>query len=221
MKKLPVTRPALFAVTTAAALLFSAASACATVVLQFSSSTVYASNWADSTGNGGGNLSWGVIIDTGDDGFETGYGPWQIDPSAAGSAQSLRDINGHISDDMLFLSSAAMASIVVANDGSTLGMNRILSIVGIPVDANSPINEQNHFQIVWFDQGLTSFSESQKYGLFSHPSFILPFDGGFETFTGVFAGADPLKPMTHTFVPEPASAGLLALAGLVLLRRRR
>ena len=79
------------------------------------------------------------------------------------------------------------------------------------------------FRIIWFDTTVTGGTAlaGQEYGTLENAAFLIPGDGATVPFTTLFAGADPLKQMTHTFVPEPSAAllGLLGVAGL--LRRRR
>lgn len=219
MKKSPILRAA------AAAFLLSAAGAQATVTLQFSSATLFATNWANSGGAGGGTLVWGILIDTTGNGFLPAFGGYSGQGASVITAtpQTLLT-NGSFAptDDVLFLSPNLMSLTTNTNDGAELGMNRIGALANIPMSQNG-INDGDAFAIVWFNQlpGGSSLV-GQRFGIFTNASFVLPADGSTTPFTTVFTGPDPLKPMTGLMdTPEPSTLLLSALGALGLLRRRR
>lgn len=213
----------------AAALLFTAGSAPATVTLQFSTASIYATNWANAAGAGGSTLVWGIIVDTAGNGFEDFYSSSGVTFTGA-TGQSLHvgttGAPGPLTDDYLFLSPNAMSlTNSSGTDATVSGMNRITSIANIPY-GTAGIGSGDAFRLVWFDRTVlngNSPSFLEKFGFFGDASFVIPPDGNTQPFTSIFVGADPLKPMNTHFdiTPEPSSALLGLLGAVGLLRRRR
>lgn len=201
--------------------LAAATASSASVTLQFSSPTFgMATNWADSSGVGGSRLVWGIVIDTAGNGFDSHF--FQGVNFATAGGQSLLTPEGNASDDYLWLSSNLMATPNATYDGMVPGNNAITNITSIGYNS-AGVNAGDAFAIVWFDR--TSFSGISNYGdafgIFTDSSFIIPPDSYTVSFAPLFAGADSLKLMTGSLVPEPSTAllGLLGIAGLI--RRRR
>ena len=201
------------------ALLLAASSAFGTVTLQFSNTTNSTANFANGVGTGGSTLLWGVVIDAGGNGFNTSYEP------GLSYTAGLQTLAG--TDDVVWIQGTMIlfTDTQVTNgqaDGQAVGDNRVTTASGVSFGVNG-IGTGDAFRIIWFDvtaQGGTA-QAGQKYGTLENAAFVIPGDGSTVPFTTFFAGADPLKQMTHTFVPEPSAAllGLLGVAGL--LRRRR
>lgn len=217
-----------------AALLCLSPCAQASITFQFSNTSIYATNWADSAGGSEQRLYWGVIVDRDGDGLAVNYSVTGLnfgvfDRFGRTVGQSLIDGAGNTTDDVLFVSPVLMVPVSagqVGRDGSELGVNRITSIANIPFLPGTDVGDP--FYLVWFDHsgavgtmpvGVPVVGE--KFGIFGDPSFTMPTDGMTSQFLTPFVGPDPLRPMTHAFVPEPSvsALGMLGLSGL--LRRRR
>jgi len=207
----------------------------ATIVLSFSSPPQgLATNWANGAGEGGKHLVWGVIVDRNCDGLATTYLPAGVNFVTAGanntSGQSLLDGSGSLTDDLLFVSPAAMVTIpaaFVGVDGSVSGLNMLPSSGVMPYLQG--INTGDPFYVVWFDTEMGSSGAAPSgvpqagdaFGIFSHPDLLIPSDGSNQPYYFTFAGADPLRTMTHAWAPEPSSAGLGLLGAALLMRRQR
>ncbi len=204
-------------------LLLGASSASATVTLQFGSTSIYATNWANGSGTGGANMVWGIIIDTARDGFDFNSSGYFFNLSITAGGQSLKDGQGAASDDFMVISPALMTNVPNTNDGATLGQNRITALASVPY-GESGIDVGDSFVIVWFDRtalggGQTGYGE--RFGIFSNPSLTIPADAQTFSYASAFTGPDALKPMSFGFIPEPSSALLGLLGATGLLRRRR
>lgn len=209
------------------ALALSAASAVATVTVQFSSATVYASNFANAAGAGGSTLVWGIVIDTAGDGFDFSNPLISYKPGSSLTAggQVLTSGNDQVSDDFLYIATTPMSLVSAAQsgtDGALQGMNRVTSLANIPFGSFG-IGVGDAFAIVWFDEtavGATT-QGGDKFGAILNPAFTIAADSTTTPYTSVFAGAEPLQQMNFSFVPEPSSALLGLLGAVGLLRRRR
>lgn len=217
-----------------AALAFFAAQASsfATVTLIFSTGGTIATNWANSAGQGGTTLAWGVIVDRDGNGLAANYSTAGIDYSAITSPagrtpQTLTDGNDQLTDDILFMSPIGMTLVNASpTDGALTGQNRINAIASVQMLPG--FNAGDRFYLVWFDQVVAPASSptgsplaGQKFGIFGDVSFVLQGDGSTVSYAPAFTGAEPMKQMNYTFVPEPATAVLSLLGALGLLRRRR
>ncbi len=206
-----------------AALLLGASAASATVTLQFTTSSIYATNFANSTGVGGSTMVWGIVIDTARDGFDFNGSGYFFNVSMTAGGQSLLDGSGAPSDDFLFISPALMNLVPGVNDGAAVGQNRITSIVNVPYGSNG-IDFGDAFAVVWFDRtalGGAQTSYGNPFGTVTNALFTIPADASVTSYAAAFAGPDPLKPMTYAFIPEPSCAVLGLLGAFGLLRRRR
>ncbi len=206
-------------------LLLGASGAFATVTLQFGSSAIYASNWANGAGVGGSNLVWGIIVDADGDGFDfNDTSNYRSGVSLTAGAQTLTTYaTNQVSDDVLYISPALMTLVVSTVDGAATGMNRVTAIANMPMNGN--VGTGDNFVIVWFDRTALggTLQAGDKFGVFGNGIFTLPAESATQPYTSAFTGPDALKPLGFYWqgIPEPSSLLLGLLGGLGFLRRRR
>jgi hypothetical protein len=201
----------------------------AAVSLIFSSaSTGRATNWLDGNGVSTTKMVWGIVVDTGGNGFKPGeYLSGFSYPSGGPPPYVLQTASGP-TDDLLILSANLMVSLGAPSDGAPSGMNQLTFLSAFSYADGTPeqIVEGDKFRIIWFDQTvLTGSAETGTlYGMFELPLLnTMPAnDGGTYSKSSEFAGADAPKAMAYQLVPEP-TAVLLSMAGLLsfVLRRDR
>lgn len=223
-----------------AALIAPGVAGAATMSLQFSQiSSNIATNWANGAGEAGKNMAWGIVVDRNGDGLAGSFAVTGVNYGiGTTTGQSLLDASGTATDDMLFMSPISMVTLAAnfnGNDGAVSGQNFISAIVTVPFLAG--VNTGDSFHLIWFDTDFGSSAATvygapqvgESYGIFSDASFIVPGEGHTTSYSAVFDGVDPLKPMTNTWssglaaapTPEPSSMLLGLLGALDLLRRRR
>jgi hypothetical protein len=179
-------------------------------------------------------LVWGIIVDVSGNGFAgtTGTNPYDGGFSFATSLSpiALTVNGGNATDDVLYLSGAAMAKTTNVNDNAA-NQYRPTLIAGIPFGGAVAANRA--FAVVWFDKvGLIGTATTGTYyGVVTTPttvdpnqSLVLPADGAGLNYSKNFLGneaANPANLSLGTPVPEPSAALLGGLGLLGLLRRRR
>jgi hypothetical protein len=206
-----------------------AGTASATTTLQFSvTNTARATGFSDSAGLVGVNgMRWGIVIDTAGDGFDggtVGDGYATFDNSVSGFLSK----GAAVTDDYFFTpASLPTTSTQTATGTDPGGAGGIVSAALAPngTDLQIPgVTTADPFAIIWFESAPNVIGAN--YGLFNHPSFLLPASGTSVSFASVFAGAsaDPIKAANLEIagIPEP-SRGILLLGGILglALRRRR
>lgn len=208
----------------------------ATVTYQFSSTSVYATNFLNGAGtNNTSTMVWGIVVDAAGNGFQ---GENALTPYDSGFTYSSASTLGGVvlnymstpstsvaSDDVLYISGNLMNLTTNTNDGSTLGINRITNLTGISY-TQPGVATGDTFRVIWFD--ITALggasADGTKYGMYDMPSLdTLQADPGTYNISAAFTGADTQKSMLYTLggVPEPSAALLGAIGALGLLRRRR
>jgi hypothetical protein len=206
--------------------------------IAFSSTTDFATNWGGPVGGSGdGNTAryvWGIIVDTGRNGFLDGsYVPGFSLNSAsttnnnAGTPVALSVAAG-VTDDFLIMSGFSMNLTTNTTDSAVVGQNRITGLnsfsYALGMDGGDP------YKIIWFN--LTSANNNNPggtataglaYGTFAPASLsTIPADGTASiSYAPAFDGVDSLKTMAFTVVPETSTSLLGAIGALALLRRRR
>jgi len=213
-----------------------AGAAQATVTLQMSSATNYATNFLSGTGTQA-LMAWGIVVDTAGTGFAgaTAANPYSSFGNITGGANgiTLSTVTGGLSTNVLYLSTNLMNATTNTTDGGSVGLNRITNLSSI-IFANG-VAAGKKYEVIWFDT--TSFggaSQGVKYGLYDMGTTVvpstgvaadlLPNDPGTYSLAPAWAGADSAKSMVATVgvaVPEPTAALLGAFGVLGLLRRRR
>ena len=203
----------------------------ASTVLQLGSGGTL-TNLQTNSGDASSALVWGLLVDTGGNGFQAGsYIPGFTfsDTTALAGGQFLSTSSG-VTDDRLFISSNFFAT-AGSTDGSA-GLSKPTNILlsystdGVGATGVSALGTQA-IAIVWFN-ALTKTGQQavngDKYGLFVLP-FTTPSDqaGGNLPYGSNFAGTDPVRTASLTInaVPEPSAVLLGAIGALGLLRRRR
>jgi len=208
----------------------------AAVTLSFSTTSVYASNFLNGSGSSDGaaaRMVWGVVVDVAGNGFggasaTSAYrGGFNLASTPGGVVMTTTTdgLDSVASDDVLFIAGSVMAQNSNANDGSAIGMNRLLSFSNLAYGTGGVAQGQS-FAIIWFDAlALTGTADTGlKYGVYEMTSLnTLPADPGTYALSPAFTGADAPKAMEYAInvVPEPSAALLGAIGVLGLLRRRR
>jgi len=205
----------------------------ATVSLQFSEpfSSGIASGFANAAGTPTNGMAWGIVVDTGNNGFSSSGGAYNsyATPTVAG----FLSVGGVLTDDYFIPSGAVTSDFSAQLEGDFTthgGAGTIDTISAIPVTPTSGavVSSGEAFGLIWL--ATSTANTGDKYGFLTHSggpaSFVLPTDGSFTGFGSDFTGTDAAKPASFTFtagtVPEPgmASLSLLGFAGLFLRRRR-
>lgn len=197
----------------------------AAVTLVFSSAPTRATNWLDGNGVSTTLMVWGIVVDTGGNGFKPGeylpdFAYASGSPGISPPPYTLQTESG-ATDDLLILSANLMGTVNSPVDGSSAGVNQITTLASIPYSPGSL--EGAKYRVIWFDQTVLSgiAQYGTRYGMFELPVLnTMPPDAQVLNVSSDFAGADPPKPMIYQLVPEPTAA-LLSTAGLISLLARR
>ncbi len=209
-----------------------AASSHATVTMGFndafdSANPTYGivSNLANAAGVVTNGMQWGIIVDTGGDGFSNGahYGAYAAGVTTAGFLSS----NGAATNDYYIPGTTtvdATTSGYKEGNGTIPGNGSILDDLTVnlgSVGATS-ISAGQSFALVWFATNTSGAGSS--YGIVTDASFVLPADGASSVeFGAPFGGNDATRPASFIIAPEPSRLLLLAfgMVGLVMRRRRK
>lgn len=180
-------------------------------------------------------MNWGIIIDTGNDGFAGGGTSYNA--YAAGVTTSgFLTYNGVVTNDYFL---AGGVTVDGTGQGYTDSFGRepthgtILDDIGggAPFNYTNGMAANESFALVWFGTktgGIYTSNAGDTYGFLTDASFKLPIDGS----SGAEFGAPwnvasiPTSTASNTFaslapVPEPSRVLLLGLGGLGLVARRR
>lgn len=197
------------------------------MTLQFASTTAVLTNLQNSAGLTNQTLVWGIVVDTGNNGFLPGVyfnnGLSLSDNAALPNGQFLSLSGGIPSDDRLYISSNLM-TLSGTGDGST-GFARPTNLTGL-VYSNG-VTQNDNFAIIWFDATTKTGQAAQpgdNYGFLTNPGLVIPADAGSSvSFASLFTGADAarLANLEIQGIPEPSAALIGAIGALGLLRRRR
>jgi len=206
--------------------------------IQFSNTTNFATNWGNASGTGtNGRYIWGIIVDSSgneflDGEYVAGFSLNSASPTAnnnAGTPVALSTSSG-VTDDYLVMSGFSMNLTTTAGDSGSVGINRITNLTSFSYA--SGMNGGDAYKIVWFDvTSANNFNPGGTanaglaYGTFAvtNPTYsTIPSDPtGSIAYAPAFAGADSVKTMSYTVVPETSTSLLGAIGALALLRRRR
>lgn len=201
----------------------------AAMTLQFASTSAVLTNLQNSAGLSNQTLVWGIVVDTGNNGFLSGlYGNNGLsftDNSAGGlpNGQFLSIANGGLeTDDRLYISTNLM-TLSGTGDNST-GFARPTNLSGL--NYTNGVTQGDAFALIWFDVTSKTGQTVElgaKYGFLTNPGFVIPADAGSSvSFATLFTGADDARPANLALgIPEPSAALLGAIGALGLLRRRR
>jgi len=143
-------------------------------------------------------ITWGVVVDTGSDGFDSGL--WTGVNVTDGS------LFGGSANDILYLGD---------NPTSVLVPGVIEGVIGNASSIGAP--GVTPFGVIWFDSTLSSSDTAVAGDAFGFTGFVgnTPPDSGTLNYSATGGTA------SSTFVPEPSTALLCAMGALGLLRRRR
>jgi hypothetical protein len=208
------------------AFLASAIGSQATVTLQFSTASAKLTNIQNDAGTASGNLRWGIVVDTTNNGFyhngTNTYDGFTFPAAGAGVFLNQGDVGTGPTTDDFFYFGASNNLTLSSVPGTDAGTNAIGTLSGVPLA--SGVSAGDTFALIWFDTSTTN--DGDKYGFFTDPAFIIPADGSTVNFNQVVGGTDPVRNASFTLgavaIPEPSRA-LLAGFGLLgfLMRRRR
>lgn len=196
----------------------------ATVTMQFTSGSNFATNFAGNIGGGTAGLTYGIVVQGG-----------ASDLLASTIASDLNGVtlqNTSIaptgtllaSGNSLFISTS-LTSVVpnippAAGDANVAG-----SITSIANVDTGVIGNGSSYALVWFDTGIAAgdtLVDGNYFGVINDPVFVIPADGATVNHSAPFAGTDPVHSADQLIgVPEPSIALLGALGVLGLIRRRR
>ena len=182
-----------------------------------------ASGFANAAGTPTNGMYWGIVVDTGNNGFSGSGGSY--DSMALGAqSNAAMSFGGGASDDYFVYGGSTSDSTGVPEAGFVTS-GGAGTITNIAVTYNNGIASGQSFALIWFASN--SSAEGDKYGFFTDASLTMPADGQAAVpRDSAFAGNDAPRTASNTFggalAPEP-SRMMLALfgIGLVGLRRRR
>lgn len=206
----------------------------ATVTLSFSGSGARAIGFLDSTGTAVSGLRYGIVIDSGTDGFASGSYATFNTAATVGAPLNIPLASG-FSNDYFYTSSSGNTTVasISASGADAGGAGAIGSLTGAPTQSELQAalpavftgSSSYKFGIVWFD---TAALGGTQYGFYTDSTFILPTAGpsvAFNTpFVGTNGSGDSAKSANIAFaaIPEPSRMMLLGLGLIgVFFRRRR
>lgn len=217
------------------ALLISGGVASATVTLYFNNafSGGVSSNLANKMGAVTNDMYWGIIVDSGGNGFRSTYDNYLVlNSSVLGTRMNLP---GGTGDDILIFASDLTFDTSSFTEGDLTTTGADGGVTGIAdIYLSGGINAGDAFILVWF--GGTGGLGGQAAGSLGDPSFVIPSDGSATDFDVPFVGVDPVRTSGFSYVgtsetpvgpgiffagPEPSTFLLGSVGALVLLRRRR
>lgn len=209
----------------------------ATVTLSFSGVGARAIGFLDANGNGVSGMRYGILIDSGNDGFAPGTYASFNTAATVGNPVNVPLQAGGFSNDYFYTSSSGNTTVasIGASAPDAGGAGAIGSLAGAPLQGELAAAlpsaftgaSSYKFGIIWFD---TTTVGGPHYGFYTDNTFVLPSSGTSVPFTTPFAGTsgpgDAPKLASNTFgagpVPEPSRMMLLGfgLVGLFFRRRR-
>ncbi len=195
-------------------------------------------NFLNGAGTGTTAMVWGLLVDTGGDGFQgmSALNPYDegFSLNATTTGLALTTGNGTATNDRLFIAAGFMSVNTAVVDSAPVGVNRLLSITSMNIA--SPVAFGQNYAVIWFDSTTrVTSTEGMKYGIFvpagasvgaanTTTNNVLPGTDGTYNYGNTFSGADTAKSMSYalgTPVPETSTSLLGAIGALALLRRRR
>ena len=206
--------------------------AAASVAITFSNSVSNVlSGFANSAGVATNGMLYGIVVDTGGNGFNAGAYT-AFDPTLGGFLSTL----GGATDDYFWSAAGgntndtgftfdstldALGDVFQEAGGGVGGPGTVLDILNVPFGGLTGISTGDAFQIIWFQSNTADAGD--RYGMFSHVSFVIPGDGATLNLESNFGTTDPIKPANLTIqaIPEPSRAVLLGLGVLGIVFRRR
>jgi hypothetical protein len=211
----------------------------ATVTLSFSGTGARAIGFLDASGNAVAGMRYGILIDSGNDGFAPGTYASFDTSATVGNPVNVPLQAGGFSNDYFYTASTGNTTVAsIGSSGADAGgAGAIGSLQFAPLQgelaAALPSTftgaSSYKFGIIWFD---TTTAGGPHYGFYTDNStFVLPSSGTsvpFNTpFVGTLGPGDGPKLASYTFsgaapVPEPSRMMLLGfgLIGLFFRRRR-
>lgn len=166
----------------------------AQVTLQFSTFSSALTNISGADWVVGENgLVWGIVIDTGGDGFS----PFFVDLDKACFLSDGLEVAPGEFFFMGGVTTEVPASFLESGSGG------VTTSVAIPAYSEPLVAEGQEFAIVWFEAGVTSGSllkAGSRYGLFTNPLLLLPPNSSSNaSFTSLFVGDDPVRSANLSF----------------------
>lgn len=203
-----------------------------TVAFMFSNGTSNVlSGFANSAGVATNGMRYGIVIDTAGNGFNAGAYT-DFDTNVGGFLSTLSgltddyfwsavgnpplDPHSSVDPSGLTFDSTGFSEA----GGGVGGAGTVSDILKVPFGVNG-ITTNDVFQLIWFQSSTANAGD--RYGMFSHSSFLIPGGGAFENLSGNFGTTDPIKPANFTIqaIPEPSRAMLVGLGVLGMVFRRR
>ncbi len=183
-----------------------------TATLQFSApySEGIASNFANSSGVVTNGMRWGIIVDTGNNGFANSatnydaFAPGVVTAgflSVGGTATDDYYIPGGLTEDG---SGALEGDFTTPGGPGAIGEDLVITLTG-GVSMGKP------FAVVWFSNNTSA--DGSRYGFLADGSFVLPADSSIGSFSSFFAGVDPIRSATKTLGVVAATSKLAVFDG--------
>lgn len=196
--------------------------------LQFNTAAGRATNFGNAAGNTAAGLQYGIIVDTGGDGFDSILQSLSYDifASSVTTAQFL-SVGGVATDDRYFAGSLTIDSTPFGGEGAP---GTIANVTSVVYGGAGNIAAGQNFALIWFNDNTADQAGVDRYGFLNLAGMVMPADaGGSTNFGGLFTGADPARNATIVFgpsagpIPEPSRMMLLGfgLVGLITRRRRK